>query len=221
MKLASPVEASDFLLISKSRLISSLFRLGMLIDCSNINDLKQNDIVQKIDLLWEESRANFDGLQLNDEIDDLEAKENDNDLIELGALKLTLYAAPYNKPTWFSKFCMPCADNSKAEVQHQRSLEKAKTMKRKKQSGGELVRHEIPNCPLCSNIMGCPLNQESEKENSPRRGGCYVIKKKQEVAKKDEAAKKDRVGLDVRVVSNSSMRFGISQPAIEVRPSSI
>lgn len=154
MDLALPVESSDYLLISKSRLITSLFRLGLFPNCFNAGDLRSNDLVQMINLLWEQARAEFEDLKLDNEQSDLEVQSEDNDLIELGALKLALYAVPYNKPSWFSKFCMPC--NSKASIRHKRSQRRADTMKTKKRSGGELVKHDIAKCPMCCDTMGCP-----------------------------------------------------------------
>ena len=154
MNMPSPVKSSDFLMISKSRLISSLFRLGLFLNCSNAADLYQNDLVQIINLLWDEARTEFQGLRLHNELTDLEIQNEDDDLLELGALKLVLYAVPYNKPAWFSKFCMPC--DSTEDVRYQKSMELVKTMKIKKRSGGELVRHDIGKCPLCCDTLGCP-----------------------------------------------------------------
>ncbi len=168
MNMPAPVKSSDFLMISKKRLISSLFRLDLLVNCSNIHDLENNDMIQIINLLWEEARAEFEGLQLNDEQSDLEVQKEDNDLLELGALKLLLYAVPYNRPSWFSKFCMPC--DEKEKVRYIKSSERVETMKLKKRSGGELVRHDIGKCPLCHDILGAPPvepMQASSPEKSP------------------------------------------------------
>lgn len=165
MNLPHPVEASDYLMISKSKLISSLFRLGLLSNCTNYNEFKDNDLVQMIDVLWDEAKINFEDLQLyhEKETNDVEKKQM-NDLIELGALKLTLYAVPYNQPSWFSKFCMPCCD-TKMSTRYKRSERKANVMKVKKRSGGELVRHDIAKCRLCSDVLGCPNHVEDEKNS--------------------------------------------------------
>eukprot|EP00551_Chaetoceros_affinis_P010751 CAMPEP_0203675126 /NCGR_PEP_ID=MMETSP0090-20130426/18926_1 /ASSEMBLY_ACC=CAM_ASM_001088 /TAXON_ID=426623 /ORGANISM="Chaetoceros affinis, Strain CCMP159" /LENGTH=806 /DNA_ID=CAMNT_0050541201 /DNA_START=214 /DNA_END=2634 /DNA_ORIENTATION=- len=175
MNMANPVTNTDFLLISKSRLISTLFRLGLFLNCSHPSELRNNDLVQMIDLLWEEAREGFEELRLdtNTENSDLEVQNNDvdNDLLELGALKLILYAVPYNTPSWFSKFCMPCGTTSTASSRAKLSHEKAKNMKVKKRSGGELVKHDIARCPMCSYVLGYPNHTPEEcprARNSPR-----------------------------------------------------
>ena len=189
MNTASPVKNTDYLLISKSRLISSLFRLGLFLHCSHPNELHNNDLVQMIDLLWEESRAGFEDLRLDNELDnensDLEVQSNDNDLIELGALKLTLYAVPYNTPSWFSKFCMPC--NSVEPSRAKLSRIKAEGMKVKKRSGGELVKHDIAKCKMCSNVLGYPMHPPEECprveikiSNSPTRSRSSPTRKRNE-----------------------------------------
>lgn len=155
MNIPAPVNASDFLMISKSRLISALFRLGLFRNCFNSSDLEQNDLVQIINLLWDEARTEFQDLQVHSERSDLEVQKEDLDLLELGALKLVLYAVPYNKPPWFSKFCMPC-DSREEETRAKKSVEKVKAMNVKKLSGGELVRHDIGKCKLCNDTLGCP-----------------------------------------------------------------
>jgi glyoxylase-like metal-dependent hydrolase (beta-lactamase superfamily II) len=189
MNLANPVDASDYLLISKSKLISSLFRLGLFLNCATTSDLGNNDLVQMIDILWDEARVGFQDLRLHDEGSDLEVQNEDNDLLELGALKLELYAVPYNKPSWFSKFCMPCnSNNRKTLFRAQQSESKANKMKKKKLSGGELVRHDITNCPMCSSVIGCPRHVEAKKKKkSPMK--VHIVKgspPKQHASKQNE-----------------------------------
>lgn len=168
MNLPSPAISSDYLLISKSKLISSLFRLGLLPKCSTINDVMNHDLVQMIDLLWEEARSDFEDLRFGTESDDLEVRQmkNNDDLIELGALKLTLYSVPYNKPSWFSRFCMPCGVDKKMMMRYKQSEIKASLMERKKRSGGELVRHEIGKCPMCASVVGCPTHIEESVDSN-------------------------------------------------------
>jgi len=159
MNLAAPVDNTDYLLISKSRLIAALFRLGLL--SSNSNDLESNDIVQMIHLLWEAAWSDFEGLTLDDERQDLEVQNEQKDLIELGALKLVLFAVPYNQPSWFKKYCMPCASDPRVAL----SAKKAETMQVRKRSGGELVRHDISKCPMCANVLGCPLHNGHDDDD--------------------------------------------------------
>jgi len=155
MKMPAPVVDTDRLLISKKRLISSLFRLGLLpSDGSSEGGIDQ--IVLIINLLWDEARTDRNDLQLREdrEAADFELGQDEaKDLIELGALKHTLYAVAYNQPSWFKKYCMPC-----------NSTPPTVSTSKMKRSGGELVKHDVTKCPLCANVLGCPLNQEEEEE---------------------------------------------------------
>jgi hypothetical protein len=157
MNLPSPVANTDRLLISKRRLISVLFRLGLLespTDKSNGID----QIILIINLLWEEARLENNDLSLEEEHKslDYEVQNGDEeDLIELGVLKLTLFAVAYKQPSWFRKYCMPC-NSTPATVSKSKMT----------RTGGELVKHDVAQCPICANALGCPKHSQ-EDDDSP------------------------------------------------------
>lgn len=156
MKLPLPVANTDRLLISKKRLISSLFRLGLLPSDETFEG-GIDQIVVIINLLWDEARLDKDDLKLEEEsvVADFELGQDDKaDLIELGALKLTLYAVAYNQPSWFKKYCMPC-----------KSAPKAVSVSKIKRSGGELVKHDVTKCPMCANVLGCPKHDNGNADD--------------------------------------------------------
>jgi len=172
MRLVAPVENSDYLLISKRRLVEALRRLDFL-PPSVINlpgggvkggPREESKFVQMIDLLWIEARMDIAdikekgarGKNKRDKKQDRELEnrsELEDDLIELGSLKQTLYSIPYNQPSWFSKFCMPC----KIPKERPPHID-PRTKKQLKRSGGELVRHDTLSCPMCWNVIGCPIH---------------------------------------------------------------
>eukprot|EP00554_Chaetoceros_debilis_P002092 CAMPEP_0194085246 /NCGR_PEP_ID=MMETSP0149-20130528/16828_1 /TAXON_ID=122233 /ORGANISM="Chaetoceros debilis, Strain MM31A-1" /LENGTH=818 /DNA_ID=CAMNT_0038768085 /DNA_START=108 /DNA_END=2564 /DNA_ORIENTATION=- len=147
MNLPQPVSSSDHLLISKKMLISSLYRLGLMIDDSS--NAGADEIIRMINLLWKDARMERGGpisFKVDENKGDLEAEGDEHDLIQLGALKLTLFSVSYNQPTWFSKWCMPCK-SSNPQGQY---------VSKMKRSGGDLVKHDTARCPMCSNALGCP-----------------------------------------------------------------
>eukprot|EP01083_Nonionella_stella_P272995 926053_1 len=147
MNMPFPTKCTDRLLISKNRLISVLFRLGLLQSFSNQDD-ELDEVVHIINLLWEEARLDGHDLSFVEEqkVLDYEVQNGGgDDLIELGALKLTLFSVVFKQPSWFQKYCMPCnstpATISKSKMQR---------------SGGDLVKHDVAKCLLCANALGCP-----------------------------------------------------------------
>ena len=160
MNLPSPVTCTDHLLISKKRLISVLFRLG-LVGVGGSSDLPKNgvdEIVLIINLLWEEARLDHD-LKFEEEkrsLDyEVENAGDEDDLIELGALKLSLFSVAYHQPSWFKKYCMPC-----------NSTPPTITKSKMKRSGGELVKHDVAKCYMCANALGCPKHNTDDDDLS-------------------------------------------------------
>lgn len=123
MNMAEPVKSTDEILISKSRVISALRQFGLL---SGGGAVHLEDIIA---LLWDEAR-----LDNNSKENDVESS-TDNDLIELGLLKLSLFGVALNQPSWFSKFCVPCIP-SKPEYDEDSWV----TTSRLKRTKGELLK---------------------------------------------------------------------------------
>jgi len=141
MDLASPVDCSDYIKISKSRLTSALNCLGL------ISPNEQYRIQDIINLLWKESQPDRD-LKLG--VDNNTKNSSETDLVELGLIKLALFGISLNQPV--SRYCLPCS-GSKPKYS-----EKSWTTKSKmKRTSGELVRHDAEECPLCRNVLvKCP-----------------------------------------------------------------
>jgi hypothetical protein len=147
MNLPHPV-SSDHLKISKNAIISVLFRLGLLSMSSSESQHNARDIIRMIELLWDDAQADLPDLELklqeSVDVEDRIQKDISNDLVELGILKLSLYAVTYKQPSWFQKYCMPCK-------RHVPSSDI-------KRSGGELVKHDTTTCKMCLNSLGCPVH---------------------------------------------------------------
>lgn len=147
MNLPHPV-SSDHLKISKSALISVLFRLGLLSMSSSASEYNASDIIRMIELLWDDAQPDRPDLELklqeSVDVEDTIQKDSSDDLVELGILKLSLYAVTYNQPSWFQKYCMPCKRSSPSSDI--------------KRSGGELVKHDTTECKMCLHSVGCPVH---------------------------------------------------------------
>lgn len=156
LNLPAPVGDTDHLLISKRKLISTLFRLGLLPSDKALSGIDQ--IVLIINLLWEESRLDHgsEPTDTENERADFEVgRAESDDLIELGALKLTLFGVVYKQPSWFRKCCMPC--NSAPQVKSKSKL---------KRTGAELVKHDVAKCPMCASVLGCPKHDANDDDLS-------------------------------------------------------
>lgn len=164
MRLIAPVKNSDNLVISKRRLVEAMRRLDLLPQSiTNGGSREEHKFVKMIDLLWIEARMDITannkrkpGKNKKDKKQDEELEncsELEADLIELGSLKQTLYSITYDQPSCFSKFCMPCK-TPEVSIPHT----DPKTNKKLKRSGGELVRHDTLRCPMCWNVIGCPIH---------------------------------------------------------------
>jgi hypothetical protein len=180
MNLAAPVDNSDHLLISKDLLIRSLRRLGLLPSWQSDPNTR-DELTQMIFLLWKEATADLfhQGATNKENQEDIE--DSNGDLVELGILKLTLYSLT-QKTSCFQKVCMPCGSKpSRRDCDPEGA--KRQQMKR---SGGELVRHDVFQCPMCCPVLGCPVDEGGDNQspdrvrpntstvkiaNSPPRGG--------------------------------------------------
>jgi len=138
MNMAVPVESTDEILISKRRLISALRQLGL----SGGGSVHLDDIVA---LLWDESRLDNKSTE-----DDVESSI-ENDLIELGLLKLSMFGVALNQPSWFSKYCVPCIQ-PKPEYDENSWV----TTCRLKRTKGELQKHDPKTCLLCQGVVSPP-----------------------------------------------------------------
>jgi glyoxylase-like metal-dependent hydrolase (beta-lactamase superfamily II) len=182
MKLPEPIvntSSSDHICISKRRLITVLFCLGLL----DADDGKF--IVAIIQQLWKEVKevttndwkpqhsnknstkvSESDGeavLEQNKEeientsTDAESVSEAANDECELGALKWVIYGIPAQQrpKSWLNKYCMPCAKKDEDDG----PTNKIHTSTHMKRHGGELVRHDVFTCPLCRDATGCTTQQ--------------------------------------------------------------
>ncbi|KAK1748353.1 hydroxyacylglutathione hydrolase [Skeletonema marinoi] len=139
MNMAAPVESTDEILISKSRLISALRQFGLL---SGGGSVHLEDIIA---LLWDESR-----LDNKSKEHDVESSI-DNDLIELGLLKLSMFGVALNQPSWFSKYCVPCIQ-PKPDYDENSWVTTCKL----KRTNGELQKHDPKTCLLCQGVVSSP-----------------------------------------------------------------
>ena len=164
MKLPAPVDiSSDLIRVSKERLISVLYWLGLL---SEENEGKRT--VAVIEQLWKEANAYESKLTAvsleesapRDNID-VELTAPNNDKVDLGSLKWIVYGVPSQRPSYFPKFCMPCAKPARVEdhPMHGSDL---------KREAGELVRHDIFQCLICKGATGnpCPEAHDDDRIGS-------------------------------------------------------
>lgn len=177
MKLPAPLQNSDRITISKERLLTVLFRLGVI-------DGLQCKEAQLVIALWKE--ASWDDAQRLEHLEEIEngctsGKMQNNydavfnekleyipDEIELGYLKMELYGIHSTN----SRFCSPCGESSKPKVRNthtvvtgnehvDREALRTKNLKKLKRVNGELLRHEIEWCAICKNNVGCPIIPET------------------------------------------------------------
>lgn len=149
MNLPQPVSNPSNILLSKSRLLRVLSALGVL------SSLTEAEVIEAINLLWQIS-LNGD-LKLEEELHDNalthaapvnyssmshSSGEMSGDLVELSALKATFFG-PTRPPCWVG-LCHPCS----------RSSVDSPAATQRRQSGAELVRHEVETCYVCKNSVG-------------------------------------------------------------------
>ncbi len=140
MNMAAPVDSTDEILISKSRLISALREFDLL---SGGETVRLEDIIA---LLWDEARLDN---KSKEEASTTDVESSiDNDFIELGLLKLSMFGVAMNQPTWFSKYCAPCR-----QPQPEYDESSWVTTCKLKRSKGELQRHDPKTCLLCQGVV--------------------------------------------------------------------
>jgi hypothetical protein len=174
MRTSPPVENPDRILISQKRLITVLRCLGI------IDDTKDCNMVGIIRLLWKEARIDNHDLALSSAklvdtnaiypnpdnelsnhsaIDMESAMKVEQDEVELGLLKYALYGVTMNHPpSWKAKLCLPCGVKP-TKSPHTSDPHPIKECAME-QSNGELVRHDIASCPMCKDVVGCPVGDE-------------------------------------------------------------
>eukprot|EP00550_Attheya_septentrionalis_P004676 CAMPEP_0198291618 /NCGR_PEP_ID=MMETSP1449-20131203/9097_1 /TAXON_ID=420275 /ORGANISM="Attheya septentrionalis, Strain CCMP2084" /LENGTH=924 /DNA_ID=CAMNT_0043990287 /DNA_START=97 /DNA_END=2871 /DNA_ORIENTATION=+ len=165
MKTRSPVENPDRILISQKRLVTVLQSLGIIFDTKDCN------MVGMIRLLWKEARNDDHDLALSsaklidNELSKFSATDVESpmkveqDEVELGLLKYALYGVSMNHPpSWKAKLCLPCGVKP-TKLSHPSVPHPIKACAME-QSNGELVRHDIASCPMCKDVVGCPVGDE-------------------------------------------------------------
>ena len=170
MDLAAPVDSIDLILISKSR-VSQPAQSQVQLNHVHNNLLNDHSFMQLIaalrslglvfpdepapidgiiSLLWKEARPVEElSLQTEHTNRDIEATSTacqNDDLIELGMLKLALFGVSLNQPSWFAKYCLPCG-NPKPTYCETSWVSKSKM----KRATGELVKHDAEKCAVCRN----------------------------------------------------------------------
>ena len=177
MDLPFPVDSTDLIVISKSRLILVLTSLNLL--PQRIEEREHSDLVGMINLLWRNALGGDDGfdLSLNDHgngngTSDLETAssggglgpEDAGDEVELGLLKLSLYGVTLKQPSWFGRLCRPCgvarADELPPRLTSPRKPHPK--MSKMRRSNADLVRHDVATCPMCCDVTGCPAADYNE-----------------------------------------------------------
>ena len=140
MNMAAPIDSTDEIPISKSRLISALREFDLL---SSGESVSLEDIIA---LLWDEARLDS---KSKEEASTTDVESSiDNDCIELGLIKLSMFGVAMNQPSWISKYCSPCSQ-PKPEYD-EKSWATTCKLKRAK---GELQRHDPKTCLLCQGVV--------------------------------------------------------------------
>jgi glyoxylase-like metal-dependent hydrolase (beta-lactamase superfamily II) len=201
MKLPEPIvntSSSDHICISKRRLITALFSLGLL----DADDGKF--IVAIIQQLWKEVKEvttsdwnpqlihnlSANGNGKNNDANEVTVDHNKGDIenastdaesvpemasdeCELGALKWIIYGIPaQQKPqSWLTKYCMPCSKKD-ADDNPTNPIHTATRMQR---HSGELVRHDVFTCPVCRDATGCRTQQIFSNQIEENNGYVHQI----------------------------------------------
>jgi len=152
MNLPSPVtKSSDTINVSRGHLIAVLQCLGLL--------TPENDgpkIIAMIHQLWKEAMENSPTHAANMEkidqegdatnYDTIDTETDQDDLVELGDLKWTIYGVPRRQSTF--SYCMPCFKPRRMDPSH--PVHSAGM----KPHSGEIVRHDLYHCNLCKSRAG-------------------------------------------------------------------
>ena len=137
MGMARPEENTDRILISRRRLLAALIGLGAV-----PGDMTPGRVAGMLRLLWRESR--IDDVGRGEDVDP-ESTPEDDDGIELGLLKLTLFGVGNGMSS--TKLCMPCGSKPAYD------LESWVTTSRLKRTDGMLVRHDPMKDPACRGVF--------------------------------------------------------------------
>jgi glyoxylase-like metal-dependent hydrolase (beta-lactamase superfamily II) len=185
MKIPEPIantSCSDNICISKRRLVTVLFCLGLLDDKDGkfivaiiqqlwkevkdvstkdwkrqqVNTSNVHDDTDAVDMILEQSKEEIENMSTDVE----SIIDSTFDECELGTLKWVIYGIPgqQKSKSLFSKFCVPC-DKSSGDDSDDLPTNPTHTAARMKRHGGELVRHDVFTCPLCRTATGCPVQQ--------------------------------------------------------------
>lgn len=163
MKLSHPIGcSSDEIIVSKRRLVSVLYWLGLLTE-----ENEGRKTVAIISHLWKDAweyQMSADvsdgkrGVIRYDAVDLENSETQDHDKVSLGSLKWILYGIPSQQPSLFPSWCMPCAKpDSPVPAKH--PMHDSGMIKEQ----GELVRHDVFTCLLCRSATGCPEAVELEE----------------------------------------------------------
>lgn len=186
MKLHPPITtSSDCILVSKRRLVSVLYLLGLLDE-----ERTGNLTVSIIQNLWKEA---FTYTKTSSKYEDFEPEKNSSessaelirksspthtdmesclgtefdDEVTLGALKWVVYGIPVQKQS-LRQFCLPC---SKVEVAETPSPDHPAGKSNWKIHTGELVRHDIRSCKLSQSATGYEILDENRRDQAEAISG--------------------------------------------------
>ena len=184
MGLPKPiVKSSDRIKISRSHLISVLEWLGLLTE-----ERDGQQTVAMIHQLWKEALEDSPTSEKMSESANYDTIESgQQDIVELGDLKWQIYGVPRRQAAF--SFCVPCAKPTRIDPTHPAHGARMKT------HSGEIVRHDIYQCPICRVRAGCPhLPPNDEDDNSVAKPSRPVVTISESMPDEDE-------GLCVEVTS--------------------
>jgi len=158
MKLPPPVHKySDQIKVSRRHLIAVLQCLGLL--------TAEDDgprLIAMIHQVWKEAIESSPTHHTNSEngnYDTIDLEADENDIVDLGDLKYTIYGVPRRQSTF--SYCLPCFKPRRMDPSHPVHSSGMKP------HSGEIVRHDVYKCRLTQSRTG--LNQTAGK-NRTRHG---------------------------------------------------
>jgi len=168
MNLPKPVNDADYLLVSKTRVMQTLFYLGLIPDTTHCLES------HAFSLLWEVAQCGDLSLEVENShsLETGTPHQNSSslsDVLDLGLLKYTLFGAiAKRKAPFWSSLCLPC---SPPPSQVLPPLPPAS--KRRRRTGAELIRHDMQKCFMCKDVIGCPHLGHDEEKISTRARSSY------------------------------------------------
>jgi len=193
MNLPKPIKKnkSDYIPISKSRLITSLVRLKLI----SLDDTGGSaDVIGYISLLWKEASRTISVMDdkhsksivatSRDKVTsynsvEIGQMEDVPDIVELGLLKYTLYGlCKANNVSGKGFLCMPAKPSMNlVNVRTRSSISSMEEYKTLKRSSGELVKHFTEACPICTSVVGCThmTKQHAASKKYGKRKECDKI----------------------------------------------